>query len=358
MNNEVDITIAASGDGGGGASTLTDLTDVTITTPTTGQVLVKSEGDWVNAALPSHAHGAGDITSGTLDAALLPDLSSTYAPASHNHDLLYAALAHDHSGVYAPVSHTHNASDITAGTIDAARLPDLSSTYAVTSHSHDAGDVTSGTFDAARLPDLSSTYAVTSHTHDLLYAALDHDHSGVYAPVSHTHDAGDVTTGTFDAARLPDLSSTYAPASHNHDLLYAALDHNHTGVYAAASHTHPHTELTYDGLTAGHVLRASGDTTAAFASLQAPDLPTGTLSTTAALDGTVRAIQDTATTASSLRISTKAAHIIGTDVAVIPLIIDTPESHTAHLVEWRVNGTAIAWIDANGVLHAKAFQVE
>lgn len=37
-------------------------------------------------------------------------------------------------------------------------------------------------------------------------ADVAHNHDGVYANASHTHDAADVTTGTFDAARIPTIT--------------------------------------------------------------------------------------------------------------------------------------------------------
>lgn len=56
----------------GGSAALTDLTDVTITTPAEGEVLRKSAGDWVNAALT-----ASDIATGRLARARMPsDINS------------------------------------------------------------------------------------------------------------------------------------------------------------------------------------------------------------------------------------------------------------------------------------------
>lgn len=43
--------------------------------------------------------------------------------------------------------------------------------------------------------------------------------------------------------------------------------------YPPSAHNHPYTDLTYSGLTAGQVLRASGASAAAFAALVAADLP-------------------------------------------------------------------------------------
>lgn len=51
-----------------------------------------------------------------------------------------------------------------------------------------------------------SGYAAASHTHEE-YAPVSHTHEE-YAAVSHTHAAGDITSGTFSAARIPTLATS------------------------------------------------------------------------------------------------------------------------------------------------------
>lgn len=83
------------------------------------------------------------------------------APASHTHAtndiehlsefIAAVSPAPDLSG-YSPTGHVHAASDITSGTLDAARIPNLA-----------ASKITSGSFAAARIPNLAAT-KITSGT--------------------------------------------------------------------------------------------------------------------------------------------------------------------------------------------------
>lgn len=134
-----------------------------------------------------------------------PDESTPVTAERLNHleDGVYAAAATADSAAAglsgkADTGHTHTAGDVsglatvaTSGSYDdLENKPSIPSTpgdigAAASSHTHGAGDVTSGTFDAARIPNLP---------------------------------ASKVTSGTFDAARIPNLpaskitSGTIAPA--------------------------------------------------------------------------------------------------------------------------------------------------
>ena len=118
-------------------------------------------------------------------------------------------------------THTHDASKITSGTIDAARLPAIS-----------ASDIKSGVFDVARIPpvalerlvvvaDDTARYALTTETVQLgdtvkvtssgyMYLVVDDTRldtdAGYAIYTAGGIDAGQIISGTIDAARLPELS--------------------------------------------------------------------------------------------------------------------------------------------------------
>ena len=212
----------------------------------------------------SHSHPPGDAT--TLDGYD----SSAFALATHDHNTLYYTKT-ESDNRYAPLSHTHPSTD--ADTLDGYDSTD----FAMVLHIHDASDITSGSLDVARLPPNidaatldgydSSEFALANHDHDTryykrtevdsyflnlsggtmtgalnvfdLYASgiiygdgsnlmnlnashlttgtigiarlppginadtLDTLDSTDFALSLHTHDASNITSGTLDEARLP-----------------------------------------------------------------------------------------------------------------------------------------------------------
>lgn len=82
----------------------------------------------------------------------------------------------------------------------------------IDTHVHSASDITSGRFDASRLPTTSGgnnnmVLAVTTAGSSPAYTKVKMNHldssvTGAFATNVHDHDAGDITTGTIDDARL------------------------------------------------------------------------------------------------------------------------------------------------------------
>lgn len=173
---------------------------------------------------------ASDVTAGTFAIGRIPTIG-------------YTAL----SGVptaFQPASHTHDASEVAAGVLSIARVPTISytalsnvpSTFAPSAHTHSTNDVVAFTSAAAAAAPVQSvqsrTGAVVLTRADLTAAAVVHTHSTAdivgltasFSQVGHTHAAGDVTSGTFDIARIPTIGytalsgvpATFTPAAHTH----------------------------------------------------------------------------------------------------------------------------------------------
>lgn len=97
------------------------------------------------------------------------------------------------------------------------------------------------------------------------------------------HTTSGLTAGMVLRASAAD-DAAFAVLQHD-DLGGVGADDHHSQVHVLASTSGLGADHTVSGLTAGQVLRATGATTAAFASLQAGDLPAHVLATNLALGG-------------------------------------------------------------------------
>lgn len=134
-----------------------------IPTGTTGSTVAMGNHTHSGFAASSHSHAATDITG--LQTALDDKASS-----SHTHSIANITNLQTNLDAKAATTHTHAATDITSGTLDAARVPNLAATK-----------ITSGTLDVARIPTgtSSTTVALGNHTHTS-YASTSHTHDDRY----------------------------------------------------------------------------------------------------------------------------------------------------------------------------------
>lgn len=143
----------------------------------------------VGAAAAAHTHAAGDITSGTMSTSRLPTIPLTKGGTGAT---TAGAGLENLGGV--PATRTVNGKALT--TDIALEAGDVGAASAT--HTHAATDISSGTVPAARLPTIAVNKGGTGAT----TAAAALTALGA-AAVTHTHAAADITSGTLDSARLP-----------------------------------------------------------------------------------------------------------------------------------------------------------
>jgi hypothetical protein len=219
-------TPAGGTGGGGGATTLDELTDATIASPTDGQVLTyeTATSQWKNKAATGGGAGVTDhgALTGLGDDDHTQYLTNTRGDARYPlktnnlSDLANVATARTNLGA-AAASHVHAGSDITTGTVPAARL----GSGAPSASNYLRGDgswqvLTPGVTAHAALTGLSADDHAQYHTDtrgdaryplktnnlsDLANTATARTNLGA-AAATHTHAAADTTSGVFGVARL------------------------------------------------------------------------------------------------------------------------------------------------------------
>jgi hypothetical protein len=161
------------------------------------------------ATTANNLSNAANITAGTIDIARLP--------ASFGGTISFATTAFN----------LDDASNITTGTISDARLPatissDITGTATTATNLSDAANITTGTIDAARLPttltsnltgtattatNLSDAANITTGTisDDRLPATISSDITGNALSATNLTDGANINSGTISDERLPDI---------------------------------------------------------------------------------------------------------------------------------------------------------
>jgi len=201
----------------------------------------------------SHTHAAGDITSGTLNIARIPTGTTSSTVCIGNDSRL--------SDARTPLPHAADHATLGTDPISPASIG-----AAAAAHTHAAGDVTSGTFNIARIP--------TGTTSSTVCIGNDSRLSDARTPLAHVHAAADVTSGSFDIARIP-TGSTSTTVCIGND---ARLSDSRTPL----AHTHVATDIS-DSTSVGRSVLKATDAAAARTAIGTPTIYSGTATPSAGL---------------------------------------------------------------------------
>jgi hypothetical protein len=226
----------------------------------------------------THTHLWADIT----------DKPSTFTPSTHNHDERYytetevdtllsgkSDTGHSHSwaeitskpSTFTPSAHSHAIGDVTG-------LQAALDGKAAASHSHDASQITTGTVAAARLgsgSSITTKFLRGDNTWQDVPAGGDYTQAAIHGAAAKTTPADDDTTALIDSAAsnaLKKLSwaNIKATLKTYFDTLYATGSHTHAWsaitdkptTFSPSAHTHDVSDITATG-TPGTTTYLRGD---------------------------------------------------------------------------------------------------
>lgn len=207
---------------------------------------------YVDSVISSHRHDGSHITTGTINAARLPVVTTTAHGAMLNTDKQKldnaASGANANSLVMRTPSGTFQSAEPTlTGDVTTKNYVDQSvGTRAATNHTHDGSAINTGTVSATRLPNASSSTAgiISSATYSHIY--------------SHTHDASSISTGTIGTARLPYASGSSAGIidATTYNRIGSLPAHNHDAASITAG-TMSTARLPYAGSSSSGIITSS-----------------------------------------------------------------------------------------------------
>ena len=215
----------------------------------------------VAVSLAGHTHSYLPLAGGTLTGSVTTDIlrpainnTKTVGTSSFYYSAGYFDSLYVNSIVGTPsYSHTHSASDIISGTFDFARIPttwsgalNLDADANAGSSNYIRWTTQTGTKNWDLLARAYDYTTVTSQQNDLLLTYFD-------GTTNYTVFQADSATRVIDFSNTPTVGST---------------------AVSLTGHMQAYTTLTYSGLTAGQVLRATGATTAQFMALTSGDITT------------------------------------------------------------------------------------
>jgi hypothetical protein len=242
-NEEVDITISATGGGSSSHNLLDGVVhpDTEATTVQRGMLIVgKLVGavvKWAGLALGAAGKflksNGTDVVWGDVDWTEVQNKPSTFPPSAHTHvkaDITDFAHTHPLSDLQQSGASTGQVPKWTgtewqAGNVDWTEVQNKPATFPPSPHTHDAADITTGRLSAARLPTSPNANRF------LVVRTANSD------PVYDTIQASDLPSHTHTPSQI-------SPQGSGSGLDADMLDGQHASDFAPATHTHTRSQIT------------------------------------------------------------------------------------------------------------------